>query len=381
MENKNKCGVAQFITAIQDGGAETLVKDYLLLLDSNKFDSVVVAVWDFGDCANLRTLKSKNKNIEFIYKHRNLLTLAINKFFGSIIVPIKLRSIIRKYDVDVIHIHLDNLHYFKFFGLLRKKVKLFYTCHNLPSCFFTGKRQREAVSASKLFAENNLRMIALHQDMADELNRMFDVQTTKVIRNGVQLDRFVFTEDVRRNMRKQLRIEESDFVIGNIGRLSVQKNQIFLIKVFNEIQKRRPNSKLIIIGTGELENEIKQVIEEKQLSQKVIMLSHRNDIPDLMCAMDCFVFPSIFEGLGIVLIEAQAMGLKCIVSDAVPAEALVTDRCVVVKLNDSIEKWVNAITDSTIVGHKTSKSTLQDYDMKLEIKRLEKLYLGDNDVR
>lgn len=373
---EKKCCVAQFITAIQDGGAETLVKDYLLLLDSNKFASVVVAVWDFGDCANLRTLKSKNKAIEYIYKHRNIVTLAINKFFGSIIVPIKLRSIIKKYDVDVIHIHLENLHYFKYLGLLRKKVKLFYTCHNLPSCFFTGKEQREEKVAKKLFARENLQMIALHQEMADELNGMFNVQTTKVIRNGIQSNRFVYSENLRRKMREELDIGESDFVIGNIGRLTAQKNQIFLIKVFDEIQKKRPDSKLILIGSGELEGEINQLVCEKQLLRKVIRLSHRNDIPDLMCAMDCFVFPSIFEGLGIVLIEAQAIGLRCVVSNAIPEEALVTDQCVVVNLDRPAEEWANIILDESIRGKKCSKSSLCDYDMDTVIKRLENLYLG-----
>ena len=205
---------------------------------------------------------------------------------------------------------------------------------------------------------------------------MFNVQTTNVIRNGIQSNRFVFSEDLRRKMREELDIGESDFVIGNIGRLTAQKNQIFLVNVFVEIQKKRPNSKLILIGSGELEDEINQLICEKQLLRKVIRLSHRNDIPDLMCVMDCFVFPSIFEGLGIVLIEAQAMGLRCVVSNAIPEEALVTDQCVVVDLEKPATEWANIILDESIKGKKCSKSSINDYDMNTEIIRLQNLYLG-----
>lgn len=141
----------------------------------------------------------------------------------------------------------------------------------------------------------------------------------KIIPNAINLEKYKFNEAVRNRVRKKLNIEDK-FVIGHIGRMAPQKNQIFLLKVFAGIKKEKENAVLLMIGDGPLRAEIEEEILNLNLKDSVILLGVRNDVPQLLMAMDLFVLPSLFEGLGIAAVEAQATGLTCILSDVVPKE-------------------------------------------------------------
>src|SRR5699024_7790886 len=117
----------------------------------------------------------------------------------------------------------------------------------------------------------------------------------------------------------------------------------FLINVFAAVKKERSNAHLILIGIGDLEGEIKEQVYELGLQDSVSFLGNRGDIPELMSIMDVFVFPSLYEGFGNVLIEAQAVGVKCVVSDNIPSDAFITNLVTPLSLNDRVEKWCQAI--------------------------------------
>ena len=155
-------------------------------------------------------------------------------------------------------------------------------------------------------------------------------------------------------------------------RFNQQKNHQFLVKVFDEVFKKNKDAFLLMIGKGSLQKEIENQLTELGLSERYLILSSRTDIPDLMNAMDKFVFPSNYEGLGIVLIEAQKIGLECIISHVVPKAAIVSNLVKKVQLDDSAEKWAEEILNFQ-VDH-VEYYGIDEWDMRQVVLRLEEYY-------
>ena len=146
-------------------------------------------------------------------------------------------------------------------------------------------------------------------------NKTFDRGEVKIIHNAIDLDKFKFDPEARKKLRKGLGIKEKTVVIGHVGRFVSQKNHDFLVDVFNEYHTQNPNSKLLLIGTGPLEEKIKAKVEKLNLSDSVLFLGQREDTNKLYSVMDVFYLPSLYEGLPVVGVEAQAAGLLCFFSN------------------------------------------------------------------
>lgn len=180
-------------------------------------------------------------------------------------------------------------------------------------------------------------------DMAAKWMYGKNSQDVYLINNSIDSKIFSYDESVRENMRKKLSVE-GKFVVGHIGRFKTQKNHIFLLEVFNEIVKTQKNAVLLLIGDGELKSLIKKKAKSMGLEKKVMLLGVRSDIPELLFSMDVFLFPSLYEGLPVTLIEAQASGLKCIVSDTITSEMGITKLVKFISLSASIEYWAKQTT-------------------------------------
>ncbi|NLK95224.1 MAG: glycosyltransferase family 1 protein [Clostridiales bacterium] len=199
----------------------------------------------------------------------------------------------------------------------------------------------------------------------------------KIIKNGIEPQRFIYNEEKRKEIRKSLGLKD-ELLIGHIGRFDKQKNHKFLIEVFNEVCKKNPNSKLLLIGKGDLEIEIRKQVQNLGIYDKVIFLGVVSNVNEYLQAMDVFLFPSLYEGLGIVVIEAQAAALKCIVSNAVPNEAMITDYMQVVPLAESAENWAEILlnTCKPYIRSDTSKLiTESGFNIKAVAKEMEQFYL------
>lgn len=366
--------VIEYVGSLNDGGAETLVKDYALLLDKEQFDVKIVVTRDYPEMANSRILRENNVPIIPIYPKWNLLSRIIHKFFSQVYVPLRLKRILRAENAKILHVHLSLLKDLRPISRYLRGIRLLYTCHNVPKLMFCGERKKEFAAAKHLIQHNGLRLIALHDQMRQELNRMFGVENTQVIRNGVHLSRFSHVPQSREQLRSEVGIPENAFVLGHIGRFSEQKNHEFLLKVFCEVCKRQPDAFLLMVGNGELKEQIAEKVQQLGISERVCMLSNRTDIPQLLKTMDVFVFPSRFEGLPVSLVEAQAAGLRCVVSDAISEESFLLDRTVPISLNEPVERWADVVLDDTARG--PFNTGLDRFDMSKEIKRLEKLYTG-----
>ena len=154
--------------------------------------------------------------------------------------------------------------------------------------------------------------------------KMLKERGFRFVPNGIETEKFRFDPKVRESVRKELGLD-GQFVIGNVGRLCYQKNQEFLLDIFVEVKKQRPNSDLLLVGEGELGEMLKQKAQKLGIADSVIFYGTSPTIERLLYAMDVFVFPSRFEGLGIVAVEAQAAGLHVICSEHIPQETCVTD--------------------------------------------------------
>lgn len=171
------------------------------------------------------------------------------------------------------------------------------------------------------------------------------INQVKNIKNAIDVNKFIYNVEKRLSIRKKLSINE-EFVVGHVGRFTESKNHKFLIDVFEEIVKKVEKTRLLLIGHGEMEEEIRLYVKEKHLENKVLFLGSRSDVEDLMQAMDVFVFPSLYEGLGIVLVEAQASGLKSFTSkDVVPLEVKISSLLDYISLNEEKEIWAKKIID------------------------------------
>ncbi|MBQ7134371.1 MAG: glycosyltransferase family 1 protein [Ruminococcus sp.] len=200
----------------------------------------------------------------------------------------------------------------------------------------------------------------------------------EVINNGIETKKYTFNEDTRLDMRRQCDIDDSQLVVGHIGRFETPKNHKFILEIFEQIKLKKREAKLLFIGIGSLKEEIKSLVIEKGLEDSVLFVGAINNVPDYLQMMDVFVFPSLFEGLGIALIEAQASGLKCIASSTVPREANVTELVTNLDLTLSAEKWADTVISQTEVLDRTvysAKVADAGYDILESALRLQDFYL------
>lgn len=165
-----------------------------------------------------------------------------------------------------------------------------------------------------------------------------------ILKNAIKSEEFCYNLKKREDVRKQLGINDK-FVIGNISRFCSQKNHAFIIDIFEQIIKINASAKLLLIGDGPLKAEIIEQVKIKSLSENVIFLGIRSDIPELLQAIDVILFPSLFEGLPVSIIESQAAGLPCVLSDTIDFETAITKNVEFHSLNAPISEWVNAILE------------------------------------
>lgn len=198
----------------------------------------------------------------------------------------------------------------------------------------------------------------------------------KVIPNAIDVDQYKRNDEIRAVMRKKYKLEDK-IVVGHVGRFHFQKNHSFLIDVFEHLAKQNEKYRLILIGQGMLENDIKKLVEQKGLEQKVIFCGVQSDISKFYQMMDCFVLPSLFEGLGIVALEAQACSLPCVLSDQVPRMVKVNDNVSFLSLKSDLSEWVDVIEYYTSSNNLSYENHMNEslFNIKRQSDYFERLFL------
>ena len=290
-------------------------------------------------------------------------------------------NIIKENKFDIVHIHLTEFSMYPCFiaRLLNTKIIIAHS-HNI----YVDSREIERLKFLVHKRITNLlanRYMACSRGAAISLFGKKNVQKNKVklINNGINIERFKFNEDMRKSVRKQLQIEQDEIVIGNIGRFTEQKNHRFILDVFEKISKVKNNYKLLLIGEGVLKEDIKEYALKLGLKDKVIFKDNTDRIEEIYNAIDYFLFPSKYEGLGMVVIEAQVNGLKVLASYAIPQEAKITNNMKFLSLKTSPEEWAKLIIQESFYERKKIAETAEilKFDSRNTAMELDKYYKSE----
>lgn len=373
---KKRVKVIQFIHAFTIGGAENLVKQYCLLFDKNEIELKVICL---HNAKSVFDKELHNADIDVVYIDDiidnifNILPLTLKKVMHRIFRKIIFKKEIENFNPDVIHYHLQMSDYIKF-ARPSKKTKIVLTAHSEPEKLWSGtrKRKKDLIYTRWLMEHYNMQLIALHSKMREQLNEIFGVENTSIINNGIYLNKFK-NLPTREELRKKNSISENALVIGHVGRFIYVKNHRFLIEVFQEIYKKNSNAVLILIGDGSEKESIVKLVEEYSLQNAVKFLGVRSDIPELMKMMDIIVFPSIFEGLSVTLIEAQISGIPCLISDNIATETAISNLIEFKSLDESAIEWAKS-TFELLEKNIIPECNTESWDIEKIVLELQEIY-------
>ena len=348
------------------GGIEVFIKNLFDNIDHENFQFDFIDTTEKGICFK-DYFKKYNCNIYKVTPRR------INALKNKK----ELEEIIKNNHYDIIHYNLNTLSYITPIILANKyKLKIIVHSHNE----WKGKNLKTLILDRinrRIISKKSIIKLACSKKAADWIFGKDDHDVV-IVKNGIDTNLFDFSIRIREEKRKEFKINDSTVLLGNVGRLTEQKNQAFLIDVFSQFNNLINDSKLMIVGDGKLKTELINKVKRLHLEDKVIFTGIRQDVNELLNAFDIFIFPSLYEGLGIALIEAQCNGLLCFVSDTVPKEAKITKDYVYIPLEKSSEYWANTIKNKYKKNQRVSKAQeIKDagYDVKKVAEKMEAIYL------
>ena len=362
-----KIKIVNIISKLVYGGTESVLLNYYSHINRRHYD------------LNIITMEAINKESIKRFEDLGFKVFIVGNWENE---PLKIGKIILKIlkqeKFDIIHSHLSHTNfYFMILGFLAGiKIRISHS-----HLIYIDKTINEKIKHTiykiliKIFSTN---LMACSKAAALDL-----YGTTKnvyILKNAIDLNLFTPNLKIRNQYRNLLRYKDDEIVICNIGRMEEQKNQLFLIQIFNELLKINYRYRLLIIGSGALENEINTKISKLGLNKKIQIMANRNDINKILQASDIFLLPSLYEGLGIVLIEAQASGLLCYTSDlVVPQEAKVTNNLHFISLEKKAEEWARNINENYKIKAKRTQDykniTNKGYNIMEESKKLNEYYM------
>ena len=256
-------------------------------------------------------------------------------------------AILKKEKYDIVHINADDAIEALFTSILSKLsgAKIVLHAHNTSSSRGKGFAGRiKMLLARKIVNFLVDCKLACSLEAANYLYGDTDLSEVVILKNGIIINDFLYNIELRKKVRENLNIPMEAIVLGTIGRLSHQKNPEFMISLIQTFFSKAPNFYFIWIGDGEERASIETMLEEEIKSGRVLLLGKQEQPAQYYQAMDVFLLPSLYEGFGIVNIEAQASGLPCVVSSAVPESAAVNSNFYRLLLSDGVEKWLDFIT-------------------------------------
>ncbi|MEI4828906.1 glycosyltransferase family 1 protein [Bacillus sp. FJAT-53711] len=300
--------ILHVVVNMNRGGAETLIMNLYRNLDRPKvqFDFLTCKEGVFDE--EIVELGGKIHRVPYITDVGHMEYMkALNTFFAS------------HGEYRIVHSHMD-----KMSGFVLRSAKKAGIPIRIAHSHNTSSEGGVAAKMYKWYAGKFISPNATHLLACSEVAAKWlfanKANAAKILKNGIECDRFAFSSNIRKQVREELQLHQDTFVVGHVGRFTHQKNHSFLIDIFAQLINLKPNSILLLAGDGPLRLEIEKKVEELNLRNNVKFLGIRSDIEKLLQAFDVFVFPSVHEGLPVTLIEAQGAGLPCMISDAITQE-------------------------------------------------------------
>ena len=359
--------IIHIIGSMNIGGAETFLMNILRNIDKERYEFVFVcygeAKFDYEE-----EIKKEGARIERI---------SIPKTVGFFRYIKELEELFIREKPDVVHAHT---YYNSAFSMLAAKKVGIETrithSHNTKSDVKEGIVYVIYKKIMK-YIINKYSNVFLACGIDAGRAIFYKKNKYSVIYNGIETERFIFNKESRKLKREELGIKDDEFVIGNVARFMPVKNQSFLIDIFNEYLKINNKSKLILIGDGPTKEEIQKKVTKYNITEKVLFLGIRKDVNQLYNTMDLFVFPSLFEGFPVVLIETQINGLKALVSDNIDKTVKKSENIAFFDIVDSMDSILKLI-EKNKEERKEKVYDLGELDIKNTLKVLCKYYESGN---
>ena len=352
--------VLHVLTGLSSGGAEAFIMNMYRNIDRSKvqFDFLLRSEENIY-AEELAAMGSRVYKTPSFPRHALKNAIATARFF-------------REHHYDIVHVHANALLYLVALQCAQKNGVRCRIIHSHNS----------AMAHMQLLPIHNFNKKRIHRLATDffacseDAGHWMFAKPYKVIKNAIDLDAFSFNAKTRAKARAELGIDDTDFVIGHSGRFAEQKNHAFLLEVFGEILKQRNNVKLLLLGDGKLRAEMELKAAKLGIAHQVLFLGSVKNVSDYLNAMDIFLFPSLYEGLAISLIEAQANGLPIMCSDRMVQEALVDASILQLPLDIGAEYWANqALRMDPQRREMTESLRTAGYDIRQQAAELQNFYL------
>ena len=363
-ERKEPIRVLQVVTNMDRGGLETMLMNYYRHVDreSVQFDFLTHRADQAAYDDEIKALGGRIYHLPRLIPWSRSYRKALNCFF------------MQHPEYQIVHVHQDCLSSV----ILQEAKKCGVPVRIAHS--HTSNQDKNWKYPIKLFYMRSIPRYATDLMACSQKagEWMFRGAPFKVVHNAINAAAYSFDESKRENVRSGLNIPQKTLVIGHIGRIMPAKNHEFLLDIFSAAARKEANARLLLIGDGDLRAKIEAKAQQLGLSDRVIFTGVRADVPDLLQAMDLFVLPSLYEGLPVTLVEAQASGLPCVISDRVSSECMVTRGLVTeMRLSDTPEQWAEHILSRRNAERtdRYEEVSASGYDIVDSAKRLEQFYL------
>lgn len=367
---------------IRRAGVQILMLNFCKILKKNNYHFIWYFTGEYIDKNYFENLSEISNQI-FWNNHKKL-----NKIFNYINIAKDINKIINQNQIDLVHVN-SGLHFTNGLVLFYSKIKriprrishIHGINAKLVNSNYTILNKLLIEILRFLILSNANILIACSNECGNFVYKRTKSQYI-ILPNGIEPSHFFFSPSLRKEIRTKLGLNDY-FVIGTVSRFSPVKNHKFLIKCFWEISKKNNRSKLLMVGDGELKNEIYKLVQELKIDENVVFIDATNDVNQYLQAMDVFVLPSFTEGLGIVCIEAQATGLSCIVSTGVPKEVRITDNLEIYALSDGPQKWAEYILkyeNGYLRSNNQSIIEMSKYNINHAVTLLDNIYQNKGNV-
>ena len=364
--------VLHIIPDIDGGGVGSVVYNYIshMNLDGIMID---IVTQDFGREQFLaKKFAAARAGVNYIIRRKH----DIKKHFKAI------ESILLNGHYDVVHSHDQN--WSVFYLLLAKKygVKKRIAHSHLTAQYHDSAKIMVLNLFNPLLKKMATGYFACGRDAGVYMwgEKIAASTSLYIMNNGIDINRYRYDENTRILYRQKYGLVGKT-VLGHVGRFSKQKNHEFLLDIFEEFHKKNVDSILLLVGQGELEEDIKKRVEEKKISSAVIVMGQRDDVHSLMNAIDLFLLPSLYEGLPVVGIEAQANGLPCLFADTITEEAVLLPTTERMSLGNSVVEWAEQMErmlakrmrEDRVLAYQSVRN--KGYDIAVEAEKLKSYYL------
>lgn len=355
-----KVKILHFELSDSIGGIESFLYNVLVNIDHERYD------FEFATVSDTPGLGEKIQILGGSIHHISP--------YKKIVKYIRDLSRIMDDDVNVVHIHKNSAaNILPAIVAKKRKKKLIVHAHN------TSTSENRIFNLIHYINRPILRGLADEKLACSQLAGEWlfgKKENVTIINNGIYLDKFCYSKEKRKKKREELNLSSS-LIVGHVGRFNFQKNHTFLVDIFFELQKLHPDANLVLAGQGELLTEIREKVQNLGIEKKVIFLGECSDIEDILQCFDIFIMPSLFEGLPIAGIEAQAAGLPLVASDTISDELDLTPYVKKLSLDKPPKVWAEMALGLLDGYERTAKQSelLKEYSIDNTVSQLERMYL------